>query len=132
MDRHFGEIARGLAASDPQAAEGVRLLSISFDPEHDTPETLRRHAARVGAEPPLWTLAVAPHDELRKVAEDLGLTYGPTGDEIRHTLSTAVIDPEGRLARLWTGSDWSTLDVRRVVHDLRRGGSAAEGAGASK
>ena len=55
---------------------------------------------------PLWTFAVASHEELRKVAEPLGLSYGPTETEIIHTLSTAVIDPEGRLARLEIGRAW--------------------------
>jgi protein SCO1/2 len=117
MDRRFGELARGLAIN-PEAAERVRLLSVSFDPEHDTPEVLRAHARKVGAEPPLWTVAVAGHDELRHVAGPLGLSYGPTGDQVIHSLSTAVIDPDGRLARLWTGRDWSVTEVRKLLNSL--------------
>ncbi|HEX8203228.1 MAG TPA: SCO family protein, partial [Isosphaeraceae bacterium] len=74
LDRKFAELAARLGP-DPVRADRVRLLSVSFDPEHDTPEVLARHARPLGARPPLWTFAVAGHDELRRVAEPLGLMY---------------------------------------------------------
>ncbi len=76
MDRKIKELA-GKVDAMPGRAEQVRLLSVSFDPEHDTPEVLRKHAQVQGARPPLWTFAVASHDELAKVAGPLGLMYGP-------------------------------------------------------
>ena len=38
----------------------VRLLSVSFDPDFDTPAVLKAHAANVGADPRVWTFATAP------------------------------------------------------------------------
>lgn len=126
MDRKFAELAGKLAAL-PGRAEKVRLLSVSFDPEHDTPDVLRKHAQVQGARPPLWTFAVAAHDELAKVAAPLGLMYGPTRDEIIHNLSTAVIDEEGRLARLEVGTSargWSASDLMKQVAALVASGTA--------
>ncbi|SIN84161.1 protein SCO1/2 [Singulisphaera sp. GP187] len=114
MDRKFAELAGKLAAS-PERSSRVRLLSISFDPEHDTPEVLRKHAEIQGAKPPLWTFAVASHDELAKVAGPLGLTYGPTSTEIIHNLCTAVIDSEGRLARIEVGNAVKNLQVSELL-----------------
>jgi protein SCO1/2 len=117
MDRKFAELADKLRNS-PARAEEVRLLSVSFDPEHDTPEVLRKHAAIQGAQPPLWTFAVASHPELGKVAGPLGLVYGPTQNEILHNLSTAVIDPEGKLARLdagTAGKSWTPSDLLKTI-----------------
>jgi protein SCO1/2 len=116
MDRRFAELARRVR-SIPRLADKVRLLSISFDPEHDRPEVLERHARMVGAQPPLWTFAVAGHDELRRVAPGLGLTYGPSQNEIIHTLSTAVIAPDGRLVTLLRGRDWTVDDLLRALRD---------------
>ena len=48
------------------------LISLSFDPEHDTPELLRKHAQVRGATPPLWSYAVASHAELAKIAGAAG------------------------------------------------------------
>lgn len=123
MDQKFGELARMLRTT-PGHGAGVRLLSVSFDPEHDTPEVLRRHAASRGARPPLWTFAVAAHDELRKVAEPLGLTYGPTGDQVIHNLTTALIGPDGRLIRRLEGSAWDPADAFRALRAARRPGEA--------
>jgi protein SCO1/2 len=123
MDRKFAELERRVALLGA-AGERIRLLSVSFDPEHDTPEVLARHAKAVGAKPPRWTFAVAAHDELRKVAGALGLTYGATGNEIIHTLSTAVIGPDGKLARLERGNSWGVDElfsaVRALAKDLDR------------
>jgi protein SCO1/2 len=120
MDRKFGELASRLAAFPDRAAR-VQLLSVSFDPEHDTPEVLRRHAQTIGATAPLWTFAVATHDELARVAAPLGLMYGPTRTEIVHNLSTAVIDPQGRLARLDTGQaaqHTSSAELLKTIYSL--------------
>ena len=96
IDRKFAALDRRLSLRDVPP-ERVRLLSLSFDPEHDRPEVLAAHAKLLGAEPPRWTFAVADHQELAKVATPLGLTYGDIGTEIVHSLATALIDPEGRL-----------------------------------
>jgi protein SCO1 len=117
MDRKFAELADRIGAVAGRA-EHVRLLSVSFDPEHDTPEVLRKHAENLGARPPLWRFAVASHEELNKVAAPLGLTYGPSSEEIIHNLSTAVIDPEGKLVRLYAGASsrtWTSADLLKVI-----------------
>lgn len=120
MDRKFIELAGKVSASPKRAAQ-VRLLSVSFDPEHDTPEVLRKHAAIQGARPPLWTFAVASHPELAKVASPLGLMYGPSKDEIIHNLCTAIIDPGGKLVQLTVGAtnkNWSASDIFKVIAPL--------------
>ena len=114
MDAKFAELSR-LVDAVPGRADKVRLLSISFDPEHDTPSVLAKHAKLKGAKPPLWQFAVASHDELRKVAESLGLMYGPRKDEIIHNLSTAIIGPDGKLIRLYSGSSWTPEEALKLV-----------------
>jgi protein SCO1 len=120
MDRKFADLADTLATF-PRRAEAVRLLSISFDPDHDTPEILRQHAKTRGASPPLWTFAVAQHDQLARVGPTLGLIYGPGKNEIIHNLCTAVIDQQGRLVRLEVGTQrnkWSSADLLKTVYSL--------------
>jgi protein SCO1/2 len=127
MDRKFADLAAAVAAV-PERARHVRLISLSFDPEHDTPEVLRKHARTQGAQPPLWTFAVAAHDQLARVAPGLGLTYGPTANEIIHNLSTAVIDPAGNLVSLRVGSEaksWTTSDLLREIAPLAKRGKDA-------
>ena len=118
MDRKFSEIA-GRVAAIPARIQSVRLISLSFDPEQDTPAVLKKHAEAQGASPPLWTFAVASHTELAKVARPLGLTYGPGRDEIIHNLSIALIDPDGRLIKLETGPaarSWELTDILKTLY----------------
>ena len=120
MDRKFGELAQSVAANSARAGK-VRLVSLSFDPDHDTPEVLRKHAAIRGAKPPLWTYATASHEDLAKIAAPLGLTFGAMKDEIVHNLCTAVIGPDGRLARLEVGTRanaWTTSDMLKTISGL--------------
>ncbi len=125
MDRKFGELAGHLSAF-PDRARAVRLISLSFDPENDTPEVLRKHAAMRGAEAPLWTYAVATRPELAKIAPRLGLFFAPDGKEIAHNLCTAIIGPDGRLARLEVGKGpnrWGTAEFLKTIYPLIPGGA---------
>jgi protein SCO1/2 len=117
MDAKFADLARRIATV-PGRAGRFRLLSVSFDPEHDTPEVLAAHAVRRGAKPPLWTFAVASLEELTRVAGPLGLSYIPGTREVGHNLRTAVIGPDGRLGRLEMGAGWSTSDLLKTAYGL--------------
>ena len=124
MDRKFSELAQHLQAF-PKRAKDLRLISLSFDPENDTPDVLRKHAAIRGATPPLWGYAVASHEELARIAPRFGLFFGPDGKEIAHNLCTAIIDPKGNLARLEVGKQpnrWETADFLRTIYGLLPGG----------
>jgi protein SCO1 len=120
MDRKFGELAQR-AGAIPERARQIRLISLSFDPEHDTPAVLAKHAQIRGAMPPLWTFAVATHQELDKVARPLGLFFGPNKNDIAHNLCTAVIDSHGKLARLEVGTTrnkWENVDLLKTIYSL--------------
>jgi protein SCO1/2 len=124
MDRKFSELSQRLDAF-PKRAKDIRLISLSFDPENDTPDVLRKHAAIRGATPPLWSYAVASHEELARIAPRLGLFFGPDGKEIAHNLCTAIVDPAGRLARLEVGTRpnrWETADFLKTIYGLLPGG----------
>jgi protein SCO1/2 len=120
MDTKFSELARQIAPF-PERARSIRLISLSFDPEHDTPEVLKKHGQIRGVIAPLWTYAVASHEELAKVAAPLGLTYGPARGEVMHNLCTAIIGPDGKLARIEVGSTsnkWETSDFLKSIYSL--------------
>jgi protein SCO1 len=120
MDRKFADLSQKITTFSARARQ-IRLISLSFDPEHDRPEVLRKHAEIRGAVPPLWSYAVASHEELAKIAAPLGLFYEPGTNEIAHNLCTAVIDPQGKLARLEVGTQrnrWETTDLLKTIYAL--------------
>jgi protein SCO1/2 len=123
MTDNFVAIDRSVLA-DPALAGRVRLLSISIDPEFDTPAILRVHAGEVaridGRVPDNWDFATADPATIRKVAESYGLVYGKEDGQIVHSLRTAVIGRDGRLLKVYRGNEWKPeeilADVRAAVN----------------
>jgi len=117
MDRRFAELQRAVK-SDAALSGRVHLLSVSFDPDADTPAVLRAHASKLGADPAMWHFVTAPRDVVDRFAAAFGVNVIREADTtITHNLRTAVIDPAGRVVSVYDGTDW-TPD--RLVSDLRR------------
>jgi protein SCO1/2 len=99
VSKNFSKIYASLK-KDPSLGPKIRLLSVSFDPEHDTPAVLRQYAqtfrATTGGDPfARWQFAVVPAKELTNVANFFGLYFSAQGDQIVHSMSTTVISPDG-------------------------------------
>jgi protein SCO1/2 len=117
MDVRFREIQRALHA-EPALRARTRLLTVSFDPDHDTPAALAAHAAKLGAESEVWRFATAPRDTVDRLAARFGINVIREADRtITHNLRTAVIGPAGRVVSVYDGGDWT---VDEVLADLRR------------
>jgi len=115
MSSNFAEIDKQLAA-DPTLAAHIHLLSVSFDPEHDTPKVLRDYAFSVAHthDPALfrrWEFAVPRAADLPKIADFFGLVAKPEGGLITHNLSTTVIGPDRKIVKWYHGGDWQTSDL---------------------
>jgi protein SCO1/2 len=111
---NFAEIYKQLG-SDPALA-ATHLLSISFDPEHDTPKVLRDYGFSVSHthDPALfgrWEFAAPRTSDLPRIADFFALTVKPEGGLITHNLSTAVIGPDGKIVKWYHGGEWQTSDL---------------------
>lgn len=112
MDRHFAALQREIKKT-PSLAD-VRLISVSFDPQFDTPPVLKAHARKLEADPLIWSFVTGERDDIARFAARFGVTV--ERDErnpidITHNLRTAIIDPEGRLVKVHTGNAWMPADV---------------------
>lgn len=100
MQRLAGEFA---------AADGVRFLSITVDPETDTPERLRDHAGALGLDASRWSLLTGPRAAIRELCESsfrlaFGDELGPDGD-IMHSSRFVLVDRRGRVRGYWDALD---------------------------
>jgi len=125
MSRNFSEINTALVKI-PQLQERVQLLTISFDPEFDTPQVLRQYGAayagRASQDPfRHWTFASGSTEEVKKSAHFFGLSYWRESGQIIHSLRTALVGPDGRLVRLYRGNDWTPDEVIAELTRLVRG-----------
>jgi protein SCO1/2 len=116
VTHNFAAIEKQLAA-DPALCTRTQLLSVSFDPEHDTPERLRAYGAQyIGSDAKRafahWGFAVPQKQVLVEMAKyfDLGMTAGPD-DSITHTLSTTLIGGDGKVVRFYPGNEWTPEEV---------------------
>ncbi|MER3430303.1 MAG: hypothetical protein C4324_04540 [Blastocatellia bacterium] len=114
MSRQFSDMANRIAA-DPVAKEKIRLVSISFDPQRDTPEKLRQYGlGYLGKDAKddftVWRLAVGSESDIRKIADFFGLKYEKDANEktqFNHSLVTAVIGPDGKVRAIHPGGRWT-------------------------
>ncbi len=122
MNAHFGAIQRAVAG-EPALRRSVRLLSISFDPEFDTPARLAAKAKDVGADPAIWHFVTAPRDRIDAFGAAFGLSVlreGSQGRDITHNLRTALVGRDGTLLKRYNGNDWSPDDVVRDLKALAK------------
>jgi protein SCO1/2 len=112
MDRNFQAVQREIKR-DP-ALSDVRLVSVSFDPQFDTPPVLKAHAERLQADPLIWSFVTGDRDEVARFAARFGVNIERAEQnpiDITHNLRTAIIDAEGRLVKVHTGNSWTPADV---------------------
>jgi protein SCO1/2 len=114
MSSNFADVYKQLG-SNPSLAD-TQLLSVSFDPEHDTPKVLRNYGFSVAhthdsALFRRWQFAAPKAADLPKIADFFALTVKPEGGLITHTLSTAVIGPDGKMVKWYHGGDWQVSDL---------------------
>jgi protein SCO1/2 len=111
-------------AGEPDAPKNVRFLSISFDPEHDTPELLRAYAERHNYDPSRWTLATGAWDQLEPLTGHFGLIFGRDvpPEKMEHNLRTVVVRPSGKIQAILPSNEWQSEDLIREI----RAAAAAE------
>jgi protein SCO1/2 len=116
VSQNFAKVYAQLRKDPGMDSRKIRLLTISFDPKHDTPEVLKSYAARfngtTGGNPfARWEFAAVPAKELPKVANFFGLYYSVSGDQIVHSLSTSVISPDGTIYKWYEDNTWKPADL---------------------
>jgi len=124
VTRNFAALEKMMAAN-PGVYARSHLLSVSFDPEHDTPERLRAYGVTyMGSDAKNafahWEFAVPEKPVLTEMARffDLGMTDN-ADTTITHTLSTTLIGPNGKVVRFYPGNEWTPeqvlADVKQIV-----------------
>jgi len=135
MSRNFAALDAMLAV-DPALYARTHLLSVSFDPRYDTPAVLRSYGGAYTGRYTKekfrhWDFAAPKQKQLASVLQwfDMGVT-ATDGKVMQHSLSTAVIGPDGELRYWYPTNTWTPRqlfeDVQHVV------ASSGPGDGAKK
>jgi protein SCO1/2 len=119
MDRHFAALQRSM--KDDPALNGVKLVTVSFDPVSDTPAVLKKHAKTLDADFSRWTFLTGDRDEVDQFASRFGVSISRAMNDqrdITHNLRTAIVAADGTLAKVYTGNEWSPDGVLADVKAL--------------
>jgi len=126
MSSNFATIDQELK-KQPELFQKTHLLSISFDPEYDTAKVLRSYGAaytgRYSDEDfAHWEFASGSEDEVKGIAQYFGLRYyqdSSSGrEQVIHSLRTAVIDPDGKVVKVYRGNEWKPDEVLKEIQTL--------------
>lgn len=113
------EMARlGERLAEAGLDDRVQLVSVSFDPETDTPERLADYGERHGADGRLWTLARPDPADLPGLLKAYGVTVIPDGwGGWIHNVALHVVGPDGRLRAILDIDDIAGAEaaLRRVL-----------------
>jgi protein SCO1/2 len=101
----------------------VYFLSITVDPERDTPEVLTRYAQAHGAKLSGWAFLTGTPDEISTVARHYGVynKKQATGD-VDHTFLTSLVDQRGSLRVQYMGIRFDPDELLRDLQSLLREG----------
>ncbi len=105
--------AKGLYGSD------AVFLSVTFDPEHDTPDVLNKYADTYGADRSGWYFLRGDASQTRRVLDAFGVAAEPQANGLYvHTMRTFLVDKNKNLRRMYgMGAD---LNLDEMVKDIKR------------
>jgi protein SCO1/2 len=89
------------------------LVSISLDPEYDTPGVLKEYAEARGIDTANFSFLTGPDIAVRHLLAQLGVIREFEGATIKHTLATVLINEQGRITYRVDGSVWAVDDFVR-------------------
>jgi protein SCO1 len=112
LSNNFGRLQKRFAG---RMGRDLVLLSISFDPVHDTPEVLAKYAGIWKADANSWHFLTGTAAEVKAVCGRFGLNFWPDEGTLTHSLHTIVIDRQGKLAANLEGNQFSAEQLGDFV-----------------
>jgi protein SCO1/2 len=107
----------------PAERARLKVLLVSFDPEHDTVAALRKTADAHGVDGSRWSLVRSDATSVRKLAALLGIQYRAIGNgDFNHTAALILLDGDGQVVAR-TGEVTRSDD--RFVKELKRAVAAS-------
>ena len=115
LSKNFQEASEKLG-SIRYAPTNWHFLSVTFDPEHDTPEVLKRYAESYHYDPAHWSFITGPGKEIGELARESGIEVSSDGGSLNHNFRTLIIDASGKLQNIFpTSGDFSDSIVAEML-----------------
>jgi protein SCO1/2 len=125
LSSHFSEVAKSMAAAS-NGPTNWHLLSISFDPENDTPSKLKAYATVYHYDPARWDFVTGAIIDIDAITEQFGLEYVYRAGTYDHKLRTVVVDANGKIQQIIIGNEWTTDELVKELVKASKPDAAAE------
>jgi protein SCO1/2 len=125
LSSNFSEAAEKLKAMS-NGPTNWHLLSITIDPEYDTPSRLQTYAQRYKADPGNWDFLTGALIDITALGEQFGLQFWRSNpnEPINHNVRTVVVDATGRIQWITPENDWK---AETLVEQMVRAARAKPG-----
>jgi protein SCO1/2 len=90
----------------------VMLVSVTVDPDYDTPAMLADYARRWAAVPSAWRFLTG---DIGPLAGALGEVYWTDEGSIGHNSTTTIVDRQGRIAAMVEGSNYRIDQLEHLI-----------------
>ena len=98
--------------------KNLELISITLDPAFDTPGVLKEYADTRSIDTANFSFLTGPETAIKDLLTQFGVIAEFEGDLLKHTLTTLLIDANGKIAHRADGSTWEPADF---VARMKRG-----------
>ena len=105
-----------------QLGRDLVLLTVTFDPAHDSPEVLAQYASQWAADPATWHFLTGTVSDVQRVCHLFGVDSFPDEGVMNHSLHTAIVDRQGKLVANIEGNGFTADqlgDLTGAVLDSR-------------
>jgi protein SCO1 len=103
----------------PDFGTKIAFVSITVDPERDTPALLKEYAEAFGANPAGWAFVTGAPETIREVTRRYGVFAEKTADgDVDHSFLTSIVDRRGILRVQYLGARFDPEEFRRDLLSL--------------
>jgi protein SCO1 len=115
ISNNFGVLARRFKE---RLGRDLILLTVTFDPQRDQPETLAHFADNWKADPKTWHFLTGPVVDVHHVTDMFGMDFFPDEGLMNHSLHTVVIDRSGKLVANIEGNQFTADQLADLVRTV--------------
>lgn len=131
LSRNFEE-AQGKLKTLDNAPTNWHLISITFDPERDTPEALKAYGATYKYDPAHWSFLTGPKEKIAELARLCDVNFDPDNGSFNHNFRTLIINSSNQLQMVFpTSGDLSDSIVKELIKAAGGSNSVAKSASSS-
>lgn len=97
----------------------VEFVSVTFDPDHDTPEVLQKYAEKFHADQTGWKFLRGDADTVKKITDDFGLAVlGQPDGSFAHTTRMFLVDGDGNMRRAYGMA--ADMDLEQMMKEMEQ------------